>query len=605
MDLYGSTFLFCLNTGKKGVIYVSIFKKLSWFFRQEWKSYFVGVFFLIIVAILQVVSPRVVGIIIDEIALGTLTMASLWKWSAVILIAGILQYLFRYIWRMKIWGTSAELEKILRSRLFKHFTEMDAVFFQKYRTGDLMAHATNDLNAIRMVAGAGILTLADSISSGGITLFTMFFLIDWRLTLIAMIPLPALTLVSRILGQKMHKRFRKAQAAFSNLNDKTQESVSGVKVIKTFGEEEEDIHDFEAMTKDVVAKNKAVYLVDALFDPAIQLILGLSFALTIIFGGRFVVEGSISIGQLVSFISYIGMMAWPMLAVGRLFNVLERGSASYSRIDELLKEKSTIQEQKDAIRTPVTGDLDFQVSSFGYPNSEEISLQDVNFHLERGQTLGIVGRTGSGKSTIFRLLLREYDQYAGSINYNGIDIRDYSLDALLSGIGYVPQDNFLFSSDVRENIRFADPSISQQKVEEAARLTAIHQDILGFPDGYDTLVGERGVSLSGGQKQRIAIARALVTEPELLILDDSLSAVDAKTEEAILTGLKEKRADQTTIIAAHRISSVMHANEIIVLDEGRIVERGTHYELMEQDGWYRRMYEKQQLETKLEGADEA
>ena len=584
---------------------MSIFKKLSWFFRQEWKSYFVGVFFLIIVAILQVVSPRVVGIIIDEIALGTLTMASLWKWSAIILIAGILQYLFRYIWRMKIWGTSAELEKILRSRLFKHFTEMDAVFFQKYRTGDLMAHATNDLNAIRMVAGAGILTLADSISSGGITLFTMFFLIDWRLTLIAMIPLPALTLVSRILGQKMHKRFRKAQAAFSNLNDKTQESVSGVKVIKTFGEEEEDIHDFEAMTKDVVAKNKAVYLVDALFDPAIQLILGLSFALTIIFGGRFVVEGSISIGQLVSFISYIGMMAWPMLAVGRLFNVLERGSASYSRIDELLKEKSTIQEQKDAVRTPVTGDLDFQVSSFGYPNSEEISLQDVNFHLERGQTLGIVGRTGSGKSTIFRLLLREYDQYAGSINYNGIDIRDYSLDALLSGIGYVPQDNFLFSSDVRENIRFADPSISQQKVEEAARLTAIHHDILGFPDGYDTLVGERGVSLSGGQKQRIAIARALVTEPELLILDDSLSAVDAKTEEAILTGLKEKRADQTTIIAAHRISSVMHANEIIVLDEGRIVERGTHYELMELDGWYRRMYEKQQLETKLEGADEA
>ncbi|PTQ84255.1 ATP-binding cassette subfamily B protein [Trichococcus patagoniensis] len=584
---------------------MSIFKKLSWFFRQEWKSYFVGVFFLIIVAILQVVSPRVVGIIIDEIALGTLTMASLWKWSAIILIAGILQYLFRYIWRMKIWGTSAELEKILRSRLFKHFTEMDAIFFQKYRTGDLMAHATNDLNAIRMVAGAGILTLADSISSGGITLFTMFFLIDWRLTLIAMIPLPALTLVSRILGQKMHKRFRKAQAAFSNLNDKTQESVSGVKVIKTFGEEEEDIHDFEAMTKDVVVKNKAVYLVDALFDPAIQLILGLSFALTIIFGGRFVVEGSISIGQLVSFFSYIGMMAWPMLAVGRLFNVLERGSASYSRIDELLKEKSTIQEQKDAIRTPVTGDLDFQVSSFGYPNSAEISLRDVGFHLERGQTLGIVGRTGSGKSTIFRLLLREYDQYAGSINYNGIDIRDYSLDALLSGIGYVPQDNFLFSSDVRENIRFADPSLSQQQVEEAARLTAIHQDILGFPDGYDTLVGERGVSLSGGQKQRIAIARALVTEPELLILDDSLSAVDAKTEEAILTGLKEKRADQTTIIAAHRISSVMHANEIIVLDEGRIVERGTHYELMEQDGWYRRMYEKQQLETKLEGADEA
>ena len=269
---------------------MGIFKKLNWFFKQEWKSYVVGVFFLIIVAILQVVSPRVVGIIIDEIAQGTLSRSSLMKWVLLILVSGILQYLFRYIWRMKIWGTSAELERILRSRLFKHFTEMDATFYQKFRTGDLMAHATNDLNAIRMVAGAGILTLADSISSGGITLFTMFFLIDWRLTLIAMIPLPGLTLVSRILGKRMHKSFRKAQAAFSDLNDKTQESVSGVKVIKTFGEEEQDIRDFEARTKDVMLKNKEVYRTDALFDPAIQLILGLSYALTIIFGGRFVVR---------------------------------------------------------------------------------------------------------------------------------------------------------------------------------------------------------------------------------------------------------------------------------------------------------------------------
>ncbi len=582
---------------------MGIFKKLNWFFKQEWKSYVVGVFFLIIVAILQVVSPRVVGIIIDEIAQGTLSRSSLMKWVLLILVSGILQYLFRYIWRMKIWGTSAELEKILRSRLFKHFTEMDATFYQKFRTGDLMAHATNDLNAIRMVAGAGILTLADSISSGGITLFTMFFLIDWRLTLIAMIPLPGLTLISRILGKRMHKSFRKAQAAFSDLNDKTQESVSGVKVIKTFGEEEQDIKDFEARTKDVMLKNKEVYRTDALFDPAIQLIIGISYALTLIFGGRFVVEGSISIGQLVSFISYISMMTWPMLAVGRLFNVLERGSASYSRIEELLKEKSSIVEKKKSFPSQISGNLDFQVEQFKYPNAAEASLSDVVFRLEQGQTLGIVGRTGSGKSTIFKLLLREYDNYEGRILYNGVDIRDYSLDALLNGIGYVPQDNFLFSTDIRENIRFADPSLNQEAVEEAAKLAAIHNDVLGFPDGYDTLVGERGVSLSGGQKQRISIARAVVLNPELLILDDSLSAVDAKTEEAILSGLKERRADKTTIIAAHRISSVMHANEIIVLDEGRIVERGTHQELMHSGGWYHRMYEKQQLEIKLEGED--
>ncbi|MDE1549888.1 ABC transporter ATP-binding protein [Jeotgalibaca caeni] len=582
---------------------MEIFKKLKWFFKQEWKAYTIGVIFLILVALIQVISPRIVGDIIDQIDQQVLTSRALVIQVLIILLCGVSQYVFRYIWRMRIWGTSAKLERILRSRLFHHFTKMDAVFFQKYRTGDLMAHATNDLTSIRMVAGSGILTLADSISSGGITLITMFFSISWKLTLIAMIPIPALAIVSRLLGKRMHRTFRKAQAEFSSLNDKTQESITGVKVIKTFGEEEEDIKDFERQTKSVVEKNKEVYRIDSLFRPAITFILGLSYALSIIFGGIFIQNGEMTIGNLVTFFSYIGLMSWPMMAVGRLMNVLERGSASYNRIDTLLQEKSHIREKEDAVAKPLDGDLEIHLNEFQYPDGEEPALFDTHLTLRKGETLGIVGRTGAGKSTLFSLLLRSYDHYNGKILYNGINIKDYELNHLLSGIGYVPQDNFLFSTNVRENIRFANPDYTEEQIEEAARTTAIHEDILLFPQGYETLVGERGVSLSGGQKQRIAIARALITQPELLILDDSLSAVDAKTEETILRNLKEKRANRTTIIAAHRISSVMHANEIIVLDHGTIVERGNHEELMSQQGWYRQMYDKQQLESKIEGVN--
>ncbi|MEI5991781.1 ABC transporter ATP-binding protein/peptidase [Enterococcus termitis] len=582
---------------------MSIFKKLGWFFKQEKKSYIIGVFSLVMVALVQLVPPKVIGIVVDKIADKNLTIKPILFWVGVLLAAALAQYIFRYIWRIYIWGSAARLEKDLRRQLFHHFTKMDSVFYQKYRTGDLMAHATNDLNAIQNVAGAGILTFADSLITGGATIIAMILFVDWRLTLIALIPLPLLAVTSRVLGSKLHDAFRDSQAAFSTINDKTQESITGMKVIKTFGQEQENIQDFTEKIDDAIVKNKRVNFLDALFDPFITLIIGISYVLTIIMGGRFIMEGTITIGQLISFISYIGMLVWPMFAIGRLFNVLERGNASYDRVNELLHEKTHIIEKKDAIQTPAKGRLSMEIAQFTYPKDDHATLEQIKFTVGVGETLGIVGKTGAGKTTILKLLMREYDHYQGRVMFGEHNSKDYSLDALMHSIGYVPQDHFLFSMTVRDNIRFADPDFTESQVEQAAEMAFINNEIKAFPKGYDTLVGERGVSLSGGQKQRISIARALILDPELLILDDALSAVDAKTEEAILSNLKEARKEKTTIIAAHRLSSVMHAKEIIVLDEGKIIERGTHQELLRLAGWYKRMWDKQQLEAKIEGSE--
>ncbi len=581
----------------------AIFKKLGWFFKLRWKTYAIAIAGLITCAILSALIPLIIGQVIDEMARGVLTQTSLYQHLGLLLAIGLLMYGLRYMWRSNLFGNSTILESILRNRLYDHFTKMDQNFYNEYRTGDLMAHATNDLASLRFVAGGGILTLTDSLSITIVTLFSMVFLIDWKLTLLTILPFPLLIIVARQLGQLINVYHRGALEAFSTMNDRVQESVAGMKVIKAFGEETDDYHDFELATDNVVAKNRKVYKVDAAYGPIIDMITGLTYVLTLFFGTYFVQSGRITIGQLVAFFSYLGNMTWPLLAVGRLVNTMERGNASYDRIAALLAAKASVNNPEDAVMDLVFTDLEMDVESFTYPRANRPSLSNVNFHLQEGQTLGLVGRTGAGKTTIFDLLMRRFDIQKGTICYDGNAIDTIDLNVLNENVGYISQNNLLFSTTVRDNIRFGRPEMTQEEVEYFAKVANVHEDILGFTEGYDTLVGERGVSLSGGQKQRISIARTLAINPKVLLMDDALSAVDAKTEQSILQNLKKHRQDGITLISTHRLSSIMHADEILVLDEGHISQRGNHQALLAQGGWYENMFTQQQLEQKLEGGE--
>ncbi|MDR0299701.1 MAG: ATP-binding cassette domain-containing protein [Streptococcaceae bacterium] len=579
------------------------FRQLWWYFKEEKKGYGLGLFALFLVSLTHLIPPIIIGRFIDALVKRDLTLSLILEYLLILVLTAGVEYFFRYFWIIHLRGEAFKLEKVLRARLFSHFLSMDRLFFQRNRTGDLMAHATNDLNAIRDMAGSGILTLADSFMSGGTTIVAMLFAIDWRLTLIAILPMPLLAVVAKMLGDRIHQTFDYAQATFSEMNDKVQEGITGMKAIKSFGEEKQNITDFHVQLSRVDKAFNKVNFIDSLYDPLINLIVGASYALTIFLGGYYVLHHIISLGQLVSFFAYISNLVWPMFAIGQLFNIMERGSASLSRVDRLLEQKSESKVTDGTLKMPESGDLHFAIEDFEYPGETKHYLEAVDFTLKKGQVLGLVGRTGAGKSSVIKLLMREYDDYAGYIDYADRNIMAYQLDEYLPSVGYVPQEHFLFSTTVRDNIRFARMGATQAEVELAAKVAGIHEDILGFADGYDTLVGERGVSLSGGQKQRLSIARAVLLEPKILILDDALSAVDAKTENQILTELSKIRANSATLIVSHRLSSVMDANEILVLDEGKVAERGSHTELIKSDGWYAQMWQMQQIESKLEGGE--
>ena len=577
---------------------MSIIQKLWWFFRLEKRRYLVGIMALVLVSVLNLIPPMVMGRVIDAITSGQLTHQDLLLNLFYLLLAAFGMYYLRYVWRMYILGTSYRLGQIMRSRLFEHFTKMSPAFYQTYRTGDLMAHATNDINALTRLAGGGVMSAVDASITALVTLLTMLFSISWQMTLVAILPLPFMAYATSRLGRKTHKAFGESQAAFSELNNKVQESVSGIKVTKSFGYQSDELASFQEVNELTFQKNLQTMKYDSLFDPMVFLFVGSSYVLTLLVGSLMVQEGQITVGNLVTFISYLDMLVWPLMAIGFLFNITQRGKVSYQRIEDLLSQESPIKDPECPLDSIENGRLEYAIDSFAFENEE--TLTDVHFSLEKGQTLGLVGQTGSGKTSLINLLLREYDVDKGAIYLNGHDIRDYRLTDLRSLMGYVPQDQFLFATSILDNIRFGNPNFLLSAVEEATKLAQVYQDIVDMPQGFDTVIGEKGVSLSGGQKQRLAMSRAMILDPDILILDDSLSAVDAKTEYAIIDNLKETRKDKTTIITAHRLSAVVHADLILVLQNGQIIERGTHEELLALDGWYAQTYQSQQLEMKGE-----
>ncbi|EEW0114698.1 SmdA family multidrug ABC transporter permease/ATP-binding protein [Escherichia albertii] len=580
-----------------------LFAQLSWYFRREWRRYLGAVALLIIIAMLQLIPPKVVGIVVDGVTERHFTTGQILMWIATMVLIAVVVYLLRYVWRVLLFGASYQLAVELREDYYRQLSRQHPEFYLRHRTGDLIARATNDVDRVVFAAGEGVLTLVDSLVMGCAVLIMMSTQISWQLTLIALLPMPVMAIMIKRNGDALHERFKLAQAAFSSLNDRTQESLTSIRMIKAFGLEDRQSALFAADAEDTGKKNMRVARIDARFDPTIYISIGMANLLAIGGGSWMVVQGSLTLGQLTSFMMYLGLMIWPMLALAWMFNIVERGSAAYSRIRAMLAEAPVVNDGSEKVPEG-RGELDVAIRQFTYPQTHHPALEDVNFAQKPGQMLGICGPTGSGKSTVLSLIQRHFDVTEGDIRFHNIPLTRLQLDSWRGRLAVVSQTPFLFSDTVANNIALGCPNATQQEIEHVARLASVHDDILRLPQGYDTEVGERGVMLSGGQKQRISIARALLVNAEILILDDALSAVDGRTEHQILHNLRQWGQGRTVIISAHRLSALTEASEIIVMQHGHIAQRGDHDTLAQQSGWYRDMYRYQQLEAALDDAPE-
>ncbi|MFM1663992.1 ABC transporter transmembrane domain-containing protein [Aeromonas salmonicida] len=575
---------------------MSVFSRLGWFFKEQWRRYLIAISLLMMVALLTVIPPKVVGWVVDGIAKGSLDNDTLMGYLAGLFVLGLLIYLLRYVWRVMLFGASYRLAYVLRNRLFSHFTRMSPDFYQRHRTGDLMAHATNDIQAVEMTAGEGVLTLVDSIIVGVLVLSIMCSQYSWQLTLLSLLPLPVMAFFMNRFGTQIYKEFKAAQGAFSRLNNKTQEALSGVRVLKSYAVESLEDKGFAELTRQAGACNMAVARIDAKFDPVIYLCIGCSYFLAVAGGSVLVVRDELTLGELTSFTMYLGQLIWPMFAIAWLFNIIERGSAAYSRIESMLAERSDIEEPTEP--AAFVSPFPLQAKGVSYQLEQRTLLRHVDFTLHSGGMLGIVGRTGAGKSSLLKLLMRLANPTSGDLTMGAVPIAQLALGDLRGQFAYVPQEPFLFSTTIAANIALGRPDASQEEIERVARIACVHDDICRFPKGYETDVGEKGVTLSGGQKQRLSIARALLLAAPILVLDDALSAVDAHTEQQILQALKAHR--RTLILVSHRMTAVEQADEILVLEQGHISERGRHGTLMAHNGWYADMVRYQRLEQDVE-----
>jgi ATP-binding cassette subfamily B protein len=576
-------------------------RRLFPYIRRYRRQYAFGFASLVLCSTMFAVSPLVLQFAIDDLYAGVTRTKLIFYAAVLLLIAGLAGY-FRYQMRRIIISASRGFEYDLRNAFFAHLERLPVSFFQQNRTGDLMSRATNDLSSVRMMVGPAVMYLANTLITAVVSLSLMFSL-DVQLTLIVLLPLPIVSITVKMFGTAIHKTFEEVQEKLSDMSAVVQESLTGVRVVRAYRQEGAEIARFREANTDYLRHNKRLSRLQGAFFPTMSLFLGISALLALWLGSRDVMNGRLTVGELVAFNAYLAQLAWPMIAFGWVTNLLERGMASWKRMLTVMETIPTVRDEQGVDRTDmsrVQGAIEFRNLSFVYGNREVLS--NVSFSVKAGETVAIVGATGSGKSTLVNLLPRLQNPPRGTVFIDGRDVRDIPLSDLRGIIGFVPQEPFLFSDTLADNVAFGVPDVKQKavaRIEAAASVAQLDKDVRDFPHGYETMVGERGITLSGGQKQRTAIARAVVTDPRILILDDALSAVDTYTEEEILTRLRGVMKERTAIIISHRISTVRDADQIVVLDSGRVVEKGTHDELILRGGHYAELYKKQLLEEEL------